>query len=136
MQKWFVNFKHMKIRNKLSILIAFIVAMTFAFALIVQQYAFSVYDEQLYLKSSRVLHLSSSAIEKELERIEQLSFNIITDTQIQSLLRSISDSVECDKQYSAASHLKWNFNPRTHVGCDACGSPTRLGEYISIHAPT
>lgn len=92
MQKWFVNFKHMKIRNKLSILIAFIVAMTFAFALIVQQYAFSVYDEQLYLKSSRVLHLSSSAIEKELERIEQLSFNIITDTQIQSLLRSISDS--------------------------------------------
>lgn len=92
MYKWLVNFKHMKIKNKLSLLIAFIVAMTFTFALIVQQYAFSVYDEQLYLKSSRVLHLSSSAIEKELERIDQLSFNIITDTQIQLLLHSISKS--------------------------------------------
>lgn len=92
MRNWFAHFRHMKIKNKLSVLIAFIVAMTFAFALIVQQYAFSVYDEQLYLKSSRVLHLSSSAIEKELERIEQLSFNIITDTQIQTLLRSISTS--------------------------------------------
>ncbi|GIO33355.1 MULTISPECIES: cache domain-containing sensor histidine kinase [Paenibacillus] len=92
MQKWLVSFKHMKIKNKLSLLIAFIVAMTFAFAILVQQYAFSVYDEQLYQKSSQVLHLSSSAIEKELERIEQLSFSIVTDTQVQSLLRSIATS--------------------------------------------
>ncbi|MEI0739380.1 hypothetical protein VQ056_26945 [Paenibacillus sp. JTLBN-2024] len=92
MQKGFVSFKHMKIKNKLSLLIALIVATTFAFALIVLQYAFSVYDEQLYQKSSQVLHLSSSAIEKELERIEQLSFSVATDTQIQSLLRSIADS--------------------------------------------
>ena len=63
----------MKIKNKLSLLISLIVAVAFTFAVIVQQYAFSIYDEQLYLKSSQVLHLSSSAIEAELERIEQLS---------------------------------------------------------------
>ena len=82
----------MKIKNKLSLLISLIVAVAFTFAVIVQQYAFSIYDEQLYLKSSQVLHLSSSAIEAELERIEQLSFNIITDTQIQNILRSIAGS--------------------------------------------
>ncbi|GAB6926108.1 two-component system sensor histidine kinase YesM [Paenibacillus sp. JCM 10914] len=92
MQRWITVYRNMKIRNKLSLLIALIVAMTFTFAVIVQQYAFSIYDEQLYLKSSQVLHLSSSAIESELERIEQLSFNIITDTQIQNILRSISSS--------------------------------------------
>lgn len=92
MQKWMTIYKNMKIKNKLSLLISLIVAMAFTFAVIVQQYAFSIYDEQLYLKSSQVLHLSSSAIESELERIEQLSFNIITDTQIQNMLRSIAGS--------------------------------------------
>lgn len=92
MQKWITIYKNMKIKNKLSLLISLIVAMAFTFAVIVQQYAFSIYDEQLYLKSSQVLHLSSSAIEAELERIEQLSFNIITDTQIQNILRSIAGS--------------------------------------------
>lgn len=92
MQKWITIYKNMKIKNKLSLLISLIVAVAFTFAVIVQQYAFSIYDEQLYLKSSQVLHLSSSAIEAELERIEQLSFNIITDTQIQNILRSIAGS--------------------------------------------
>ncbi|MEK6992505.1 hypothetical protein NST08_19755 [Paenibacillus sp. FSL K6-1566] len=82
MRKWTTVYKNMKIKNKLSLLIALIVAMAFTFAVIVQQYAFSIYDGQLYLKSSKVLHLSSSAIESELERIEQLSFNMVTDTEI------------------------------------------------------
>ncbi|WP_276357347.1 cache domain-containing sensor histidine kinase [Cohnella caldifontis] len=86
------DFKHLKIRNKLSLLIAFVVAVSFAFAAIVQQYAFSIYDRQLYGKSSQVLNLSSSAIETELRRIEQISYNIIADAQMQSLLKSIKDS--------------------------------------------
>ncbi len=92
MRKWTTVYKNMKIKNKLSLLIALIVAMAFTFAVIVQQYAFSIYDGQLYLKSSKVLHLSSSAIESELERIEQLSFNMVTDTEIQQILRAISNS--------------------------------------------
>lgn len=92
MHKWIAYYNNMKIKNKLSLLITLIVMMAFICAVIVQQYAFSIYDEQLYLKSSQVLHLSSSAIEAELERVEQLSFTIITDTQIQSLLHLISNS--------------------------------------------
>lgn len=91
-RKWTSAYKNMKIKNKLSLLITLIVAMAFTFAVIVQQYAFSIYDGQLYLKSSKVLHLSSSAIESELERIEQLSFNMITDTEIQHILRKIAAS--------------------------------------------
>lgn len=140
MQKWFVSFKHMKIKNKLSLLIALIVATTFAFALVVLQYAFSVYDEQLYQKSSQVLHLSSSAIEKELERIEQLSFSVATDTQIQSLLRSIADS---DSDYDRLT-LRQRLVDRllNYVGSepslysihvvDAYGAQQDLGSVIPI----
>lgn len=88
----FFAFKHMKIKNKLSLLIAFIIILVFVFMAIVQQYAFSLYDEQLYEKSSQVLNLSSSAIETELKRLEHISYNMITDIQFQNLLLSIKNS--------------------------------------------
>ncbi|WP_239615974.1 cache domain-containing sensor histidine kinase [Cohnella mopanensis] len=96
MQKWFISFRHMKIKNKLSILFALIILVTFSFTFLVQQYAFSIYDKQLYDKSSQVLNLSSAAIETKLSRIEQMSYDIIADIQLQSQLLSIKDA---DSEY-------------------------------------
>jgi len=89
---WNDAFKHLKIKHKLSLLIAAVVAVTFAFTVIVQQYAFSLYDSQLYQKSAQVLNLSSSAIETELKRLEHVSYTIIADTQLQNMLQSIRTS--------------------------------------------
>jgi len=89
MQYGWVSFRHMKIKNKLSILFALIIAITFTFTMLVQQYAFSIYDKQLYDKSSQVLNLSSSAIEAKLGRIEQMSYDIIADIQLQSQLQAV-----------------------------------------------
>ncbi|MBB6670146.1 sensor histidine kinase [Cohnella nanjingensis] len=92
MQRWFSAFRHMKIRNKLTIFTALIILAAFLFTFIVQQYAFSIYDGQLYDKSSKVLNMSSSAIETELKRIEQASYNMIADAQIQKLLKAVKAS--------------------------------------------
>lgn len=92
MEKWFGKFRHMKIRNKLSGVIALIVIFAFAFILIAQQYAFSEYDKQLHSKSSQVLNLSSAAIESELKQIEQSSYNIVADVQLQTVLRQLRGS--------------------------------------------
>lgn len=89
----FDRIRHMRIRHKLSLLIAFIIALSLLFTIAVQQYAFSIYDGQIYDKSSRVLNLSSSAIETELKRLEQLSYNIATDVTIQGWLVSLKESV-------------------------------------------
>ena len=67
-------YRHMKIKNKLSILITMIIAVSLTFTILIQQYVFSIYDGQIYEKSSRVLNLSSTAIETELKRLQQLSF--------------------------------------------------------------
>lgn len=85
-------YRHMRIRNKLSLLIALIVALSFAATLLVQQYAFSVYDSEIYSKSSQVLNLSSAAIEAELKRIQQISYNVTADVQVQKLLAQIADT--------------------------------------------
>lgn len=92
MRNWMNFFRHMKIKNKISILFALIIAVTFTFTILVQQYAFSIYDGQLYKKSSQVLNLSSAAIETKLGRIEQMSYDIIADIQLQSLLLKIKNA--------------------------------------------
>jgi len=84
-------YRNMRIRHKLSLLIALIVALSFSATLLVQQYAFSIYDSQIYAKSSQVLNLSSSAIEAELKRIRQISYNVTADGQVQSLLKKIAN---------------------------------------------
>jgi len=92
MRRWLEAYRHLKIRNKLSVLIALIMLVTFGFTLLVQQYAFASYDEQLYGKSAQALNLSSAAIETELKRIQQVSYNIIADPQVQNALLSIKRS--------------------------------------------
>ncbi|MFC5448871.1 cache domain-containing sensor histidine kinase [Paenibacillus aestuarii] len=90
---WFRNvietYRHMKIKNKLSLLITLVIVISLAFTVLVQQYAFSIYDGQIYDKSSHVLNLSSTAIETELKRLQQLSYKIIADEQVQDWLTSL-----------------------------------------------
>lgn len=85
----FDTYRHMKIKNKLSILITLIIAFSLAFTIVIQQYVFSIYDGQIYDKSSRVLNLSSTAIETELKRLEQLSYRIMAEEQVQEWLTSL-----------------------------------------------
>lgn len=89
-------YRNMRIRNKLSLLIALIVALSFSATLLVQQYAFSIYDSQIYTKSSQVLNMSSSAIETELKRIRQISYNVMSDGQVQTLLKRIANPETSD----------------------------------------
>ncbi|RTE04379.1 sensor histidine kinase [Paenibacillus whitsoniae] len=85
----FQTFLHMRIRTKLSILITLIIAVSLSFTIALQQYAFSIYDGQIYDKSSRVLNLSSKAIETELKRIQQLSFRLMSEDQVQNWLNAL-----------------------------------------------
>ncbi|PYI55601.1 sensor histidine kinase [Paenibacillus flagellatus] len=98
-------YRHMRIRNKLSLLIAFIIALSMAFTIIVQQYAFSIYDGQIYDKSARALNMSSAAIEKELDRLEQLSYSIATDVTIQGWLTSLKESASDYDRLIVRQHL-------------------------------
>ncbi|HEY8529666.1 MAG TPA: sensor histidine kinase [Paenibacillaceae bacterium] len=105
MKKWLDRYRHLKIRHKLTLLISLIVAVSFVFTALTQQYAFSVYDRQLHEKSSQVLNLSSSAIESELKRLAHVSFNLATDPQIQELLLAIRTSDSGYERYLLGQRL-------------------------------
>ncbi|TCN21475.1 sensor histidine kinase [Mesobacillus foraminis] len=86
-------YKNSKLNVKLFITITLIMVITLVFVLAGLQYAFSLYDEQIYAKSSQVLMMSSNSIEEELKRVEEVSFNIAMDPQIQKNLLELQGDV-------------------------------------------
>ncbi|MBM7653631.1 cache domain-containing sensor histidine kinase [Neobacillus cucumis] len=88
----------LKIKYKLFILISWIMIISFSFTVFGLQYAFNSYDKQIYSKSSQVLSTSSNSLEYELKKIEDLSYNILTDPQIsQYLIEERDQSNEYEK---------------------------------------
>lgn len=80
-------FKNGGIFTKTMILITCVLLLSFLFSFAVLQYVYRIYDKQIYEKASEVLGMSSLNIENELRELEQLSFTVVTDEQIQQCLR-------------------------------------------------
>ncbi|WP_243572423.1 two-component system sensor histidine kinase YesM [Bacillus stercoris] len=97
-------YKRMKIKDKLFVFLSLIMAVSFLFVYSGVQYAFHVYDEQIYRKSSEVLRMSSERIEDELKKIEDVSYEIITDEQIQRIL-SMQNRDDTYDQYQMKQEL-------------------------------
>lgn len=91
-------YRNLRIKHKLFMLLFFIMLFCITLTYSVLQYAYSIYDHQLYRRSSQVLNLSSNSIEGELRKVENTTFNIVTDPTIQSKLSAIKSSLP-DKDY-------------------------------------
>lgn len=88
-----LRFSGLRIKHKVFALISLMMAVCFCVTYFSLSYAYSTYDQQLYAKSSQVLNLSSGRIENELKKIEQLSFNIATDTALQTALTQMGETL-------------------------------------------
>lgn len=97
-------YRRMKIKDKLFVFLSLIMAVSFLFVYSGVQYAFHVYDEQIYRKSSEVLRMSSERIEDELKKIEDVSYEIINDEQIQRIL-SMQNRDDTYDQYQMKQEL-------------------------------
>ncbi|WP_438494111.1 histidine kinase [Paenibacillus sp. IHBB 3054] len=84
-------YRNSGIFNKMILLISFLLLLSFLFSLIFLQYVYRIYDRQIYEKSSEVLGMSAVSIESELKELEQLSFAVGSDEQIQDCLRKLLD---------------------------------------------
>src|SRR5690606_17031448 len=88
-----LSYGNLRIKYKLFILISSIMIISFSFTFFGLQYAFHIYDEQLYSKSSQVLSTTSNSIENDLKSIEDVSYLILTDPQIQQNLSKLHTNV-------------------------------------------
>ncbi|KRF11199.1 sensor histidine kinase [Paenibacillus sp. Soil787] len=86
LSKWFNEIRNLRIKAKLFLLITISMAVSSCISLVGLQITYSIYDQQIYEKSSQVLNLSSTLIENELNKVERLTFSIMSDEQIQQNL--------------------------------------------------
>lgn len=92
------SYGNLKIKYKLFLLVSWIMIISFLITFIGLRYAFQIYDEQLYSKSSQVLSTTSNSIEMELKNMEDVTYKILTDPQIQQYLSKVNLQVsEYDK---------------------------------------
>ncbi|HEX7056776.1 MAG TPA: sensor histidine kinase [Bacilli bacterium] len=82
----------LKIKNKMFLIITVIMLAAGVLSWGIAQYAFQIYDGEIYRQSAKALNLSSYSIENEMKKIEKLSYRVATDTQIQALLAEIKQS--------------------------------------------
>lgn len=88
-----IKYTDLPIKRKIMILIFILIFSVSIFSLIALQIAFRSYDEQLYDKSADILNLSYKNIENELKQVENISYNIIGDAQIQEYLGVLDTNV-------------------------------------------
>lgn len=86
-------YTNLRIKHKMFVLISVIMIVVAVLAIVIQQYAFDFYDQEIYKQSSKALSLSSISIENELKKMEKLTFMLATDSTIQHYLRSIKSGL-------------------------------------------
>jgi two-component system sensor histidine kinase YesM len=98
-------YANLKIKHKVFSIISLVMGICFLGTYLSLQYVYSIYDEQLYSKSSQLLNLSSSGIENELKKLDRISYNIVTDLKVQELLLSLNEFTPEFEKYKIRSYV-------------------------------
>lgn len=101
-------YRDLRIKHKMFILISLILLCFSIGGLFILQYAFNVYNEEIHRQSAQSLRVSSTSIEYEIERMEELSYQISTDQYIQSYLFALksSDDTSTYEKFIISTKLK------------------------------
>jgi two-component system sensor histidine kinase YesM len=92
MEKFMRNFyKNLKIKNKLFVILLAETLILSLLSIIALQISFYIYDEQLYNQAVEVLNLWSTNVENKLKQVSKLSYNIISNMEVQQYLMTIKN---------------------------------------------
>ena len=89
--KWSVKFRDSGIGMKMVYIYVLVFGVIACITLLALQITLNIYDEKIYEKSLQELNYFTRKVDDELERIEQISYDLAMDYTIQSQLSSITD---------------------------------------------
>ncbi|SFD66432.1 two-component system, sensor histidine kinase YesM [Paenibacillus catalpae] len=97
---------NLRIKYKIIVLLALMMAVIGIATFVVMQYAFRAYDKEIYKQSASALNSASLGVEKELRNMEKISFKIATDSYIQDYLSEIKAGGSEYSNYLTAVNLR------------------------------
>lgn len=102
MKPFYSNFR---IKNKIFSVSLLLLIIFGLLGLVTFQYFTNLYEKRIYEESADMLQLSSSVVDKELNMIEELSFQVSTDTIIQNYLNTINENQHSFDTYDTKMRL-------------------------------
>ncbi|WP_164908514.1 cache domain-containing sensor histidine kinase [Halobacillus litoralis] len=94
-----------RIKNKIFSVSLLLLMIFGLLGLVTFQYFTSSYEKRIYEESADMLQLSSSIVDKELNMIEDLSFQVSTDSIIQNYLKTINENRYSFESYDTKMKL-------------------------------
>lgn len=83
--------RNLKLANKMILVYIIILGVCFFLCVTTLRYSFNIYDGKLYEKSLQELDFFTQQVNRNLDEVENLSYNIAMDTKIQEQLSKIKD---------------------------------------------
>lgn len=97
--QWVERFRNTSLARKMMVVYAAIFGILCGITLLAMQVTLSIYDGQLYQKSLEELNFFTERVDGELKKVEELSFDLAMDYEIQNQL-SIIKSAKNKAEYS------------------------------------
>lgn len=83
-------YSNLNIKNKIFAVTILLLFVFFIMSITILELFSNMYEERIYKESAEMLHLSSTVLDQELKKIENLSYQISTDNRIQERLKYIN----------------------------------------------
>lgn len=96
LKRWF---RDMKLSKKMVFIYLIVAGMSCGVSMLGLQASFSIYDRKLYEKSMQELEFFTQEVNGDLDEIENLSFTLAMDGNVQDILRRASDMSYLSQEY-------------------------------------
>ncbi|MGC6174791.1 sensor histidine kinase [Lacrimispora sp. 38-1] len=97
---WYKKYCNLRLAEKMIIVYILMVGICCVISITALQYSFNIYDGKLYEKSLQELDYFTQQVNRNLDEVENLSFNIAIDIKIQEQLEKIKGLKHFTAEYS------------------------------------
>ena len=107
--------RRQRLKDRLNLILCVVIFTVCVTSLIALQIALRIYDNTLYRESAKVLNLSSLVLENELKKVEDISFLILADASVQSLLSGKRSTTQLYERYRVDARLQQSLNAYAYL---------------------
>ena len=108
---WYRKYRDLKLAEKMIIVYVLMLGICFLISVMALQVSFNIYDGKLYEKSLQELDFFTQEVNRSLDEVEGISYNIAMDTKIQEQLSKLKGLKHFTADYSYEVYqLRMLFN--------------------------
>lgn len=108
---WYRKYSDLKLAEKMIIVYVMMLGICFLLSVVALQVSFNIYDGKLYEKSLQELDFFTQEVNRSLDEVEGISYNIAMDTKIQEQLSKMKSLKRFSADYSYEVYqLRMLFN--------------------------